>query len=422
MPIPSLGSASSGIVAMQADLNTIGNDIANSETTGFASQTAEFQDLLTQQLQPATAPVGQTIASTNPSTIGTGVGVAAIGTNFSQGSINQTGVNSDVAIVGNGFLTVQQGANTYYTRDGNLQIDANGNLATNSGALVQGWAPGQPTTGPTGPLTISVGSMGQPVQTSNVNLVGNLPSNATGPITATTTMYDSLGNTVPITLTFTPTISGGSVTGWSMQGTVTGATATLWSSPQTLTFASNGQLKTVNGTAVTSSASAVPISTEPSGYTWSGTTMPTFTFPAVGSQQAVTQYAGNQSIVAAANGNAAGTLQSYSIGSTGVITGTYSNGNTASLGTIALAQFANPNGLQEIGNTNFSATVASGAAQVGQPGAGGLGTLQSGALEGSNVDLASQLTNLIEAQTAYQADTKVITSTETALGSLMQIP
>jgi flagellar hook protein FlgE len=150
--------------------------------------------------------------------------------------------------------------------------------------------------------------------------------------------------------------------------------------------------------------------------------MPTFTFPAVGSQQAVTQYAGSESLIATADGNASGTLQSYSIGGNGAITGTYSNGHTVTLGTIALAQFANPNGLNNVGGTNFSATVASGTAQVGQPASGGLGTLQDGALEGSNVNMAKELTDLIEAQTAYQANTKVIMTTQSALSSLMQIP
>ncbi|MCL5077368.1 MAG: flagellar hook protein FlgE [Actinobacteria bacterium] len=423
MPIQSLGSASSGIVAMQTDLNTIGNDIANSETTGFASESAQFSDLLTQQIQPATAAVGQTLASTNPSAIGTGVGVQSIDTNFSQGSVTQTGINSNVAIVGNGFLVVKQGANTYYTRDGNLQIDSQGNLATNGGGLVQGWGPGQAVTSPTGPISIILGSRGAPQQTQNVNLSGNLPSNPSGPVTITTTMHDSLGNQVPVTLTLTPTLnSSGAATSWSMQGTATGSTTNLWSSAQTLTFSSSGQLATVNGTAVTTSATAIPINNEPTGYTWSGTTMPTFTFPAVGSQQAVTQYAGSESLIATADGNASGTLQSYSIGGNGAITGTYSNGHTVTLGTIALAQFANPNGLNNVGGTNFSATVASGTAQVGQPASGGLGTLQDGALEGSNVNMAKELTDLIEAQTAYQANTKVIMTTQSALSSLMQIP
>ncbi len=424
MPIRSLGAAASGIVTMQTALDTIGNNIANSETDGFTSQTANFSDLLTQQLQPATGAVGQTQASTNPSAIGSGVQISGIETNFSQGAVQQTGVNSDVAIEGNGFLVVSQGGNTFYTRDGNLQLDSNGHLATASGGLVQGWAPGQATTSPPTPISIVVGSSGGPSQTQNALLSGNLPANATGPVTLTTTIYDSLGDQIPVTLTFTPTIgANGTATSWSLQGTVTGASQNLWNSPQTLVFGSNGQLASVNGTAVGTGQTSLAIDNEPSNYTWAGTTKPSFDFPAVGSQQAVTQFSGSQTLVVASqDGYSSGTLESYSIGSDGVITGSYSNGDSATLGTLALAQFANPQGLLDMGGTYFSSTIASGNAQLGQPGANGLGTVQGGAVEGSNVDLASQLTQLIEAQTAYQADTKVITTTATAMQSLMAMP
>ena len=418
MSVRSLGTAASGIDTMQTDLDTIGNDIANSETDGFTSQTAQFSDLLTEQLQPAGGAVGQTLASTNPSAIGAGDEVSAIETNFSAGAVTQTGINSNVAIEGNGFLAVTQDGQTYYTLDGDLQIDSAGNLATNSGGLVLGWAPGQPTTAPPTPLSVVVGSTGPPAQTQNVVLGGNLPSNATSPVTITTTMYDSLGNQVPVTLTLTPT----GANAWTMQGTVTGAAQPLWTAPQTLDFGSNGQLASVNGTAVGTGQTALAIDTEPSNYSWTGATEPTIDFPAVGSEGAVTQFADDQTIeVTSQDGNAAGTLESYSIGSDGVITGTYSNGDSQALGTIALAQFANPDGLDDIGQTYFTPTVASGKAQLGEPGTNGLGTLQGGAVEGSNVDLATELTDLIEAQTAYQANTKVVDTTSTVLQSLVEM-
>ena len=146
MSVRSLGAAASGIDTMQTDLDTIGNDIANSETDGFKSGTAEFEDLLTEQLQPAGAASGSSLASTNPSAVGAGAEVSAIATDFSEGPVTQTGVSSDVAIEGNGFLVVSQNGQTSYTRDGDLQIDANGNLATAGGGLVLGWTAGQPTT------------------------------------------------------------------------------------------------------------------------------------------------------------------------------------------------------------------------------------------------------------------------------------
>jgi flagellar hook protein FlgE len=338
--------------------------------------------------------------------------------------VTQTGVSSNVAIEGNGFLVVSKGGQTFYTLNGQLQVDANGNLATNGGGLVQGWAPGQPTTSPLAPLSIVVGSTGAPAQTQNVVLGGNLPANPTGPVTITSTIYDSLGHPVPLTLTLTPTIdASGNATSWSMQGTVTGAASPLWTTPETLVFASSGQLSTINGTAVGTGQTSLAIGNEPSNFTWSAASTPSIDLPAVGSQGAVTQFSGSQTLqVTSQDGNASGTLESYSIGADGVITGAYSNGGTKSLGTIALAQFANPGGLNNLGQTNFTPTAASGNAQFGQPGTNGLATLQGGAVAGSNVNLANELTNLIEAQTAYQANTKVVNTTVTVLQSLMQMP
>jgi len=420
----SLGAAASGIDTMQTYLDTIGNNVANSQTDGFVSQTVEFSDMLTEQLQPAGGAVGSTLASTNPSAIGAGAEVSAIRMNFTAGSVIQTGVPSNVAVEGNGFLTVTQQGQTFYTLNGDLQLDANGHLATNSGGLVEGWAPGQPTSSPLTPLTIQLGSTGVATQTQNVVLGGNLPSSPSGPMTITTTIYDSLGSPVPVALTFTPTVNaGGNATSWSMQGTVTGATLSLWNTPPVLVFSSSGQLSTVNGTAVGTGQTSTPIDNVPSNYIWSGATKPAIDFPAVGSASAVTQFAGNQTLmVSSQDGNAAGTLNSYSIGSSGVITGAYSNGGSRTLGTIALARFANIQGLESKGQTYFASTVASGNAQYGQPGTNGFATLQGGAVIGSNVDLATELTHLIEAQTAYQANTKVITSTDATLQSLMQMP
>jgi flagellar hook protein FlgE len=418
MSVRSLGAAASGIETMQTDLDTIANDIANSETDGFKSGTAEFEDLLTEQLQPAGAAVGDTLGSTNPSSIGAGDEVAAISTDFSEGPVTQTGVSTDVAIEGNGFLVVSQNGQTVYTRDGDLQLDANGNLTTSSGGLVLGWAPGQPTTSTPVPLSIIPGSTEPPAQTANIDLGGNLAEGSTGAVTVTATIYDSLGDAVPVDLTFTPT---GAANTWSLQGTVAGASASLWSTPQTLVFGANGQLSSVNGAAVGANGTSLAIANLPSNYTWNGGAV-NLDFPAPGSQNAITQFASDQTLaVTNQDGYAAGTLDSYSIGSDGTITGSYSNGTSQSLGTIALANFANPNGLEDVGNTDYVPTAASGNAQLGAPGTGGLGTLQGGAVEGSNVDLATELTDLIEAQTAYQANTKVVDSTSTALQSLVEM-
>ncbi len=177
MSIRSLGAAASGIDTMQTDLDTIGNDIANSETDGFASQTAQFSDLLTEQLQPAGGAVGGHAGQHEPLVHrGRRRSIGDRDRTSPPGAVTQTGVNSNVAMQGNGFLVVSQDGQTYYTLDGDLQVDENGNLATNSGGLVEGWATGQPTTSPLQPLSVVVGSTGPPAQTQNVVLGGNLPS------------------------------------------------------------------------------------------------------------------------------------------------------------------------------------------------------------------------------------------------------
>ncbi len=157
--------------------------------------------------------------------------------------------------------------------------------------------------------------------------------------------------------------------------------------------------------------------TFPKGDTWN------IVFPQPGTSGAITQFAGQDTAAAVSqDGNAGGTLQSFSIGADGVITGSFSNGETQSLGQIALANFANPGGLAEQGNLLYQATPNSGTPLVGTPGTGGRGTLIGGSLETSNVNLAKQLTDLIIAQEAYQANTKVVSTSATTLQSLVNLP
>ncbi len=199
----SLSAAITGINADQQWLDNIANNIANSNTVGYQSTSIQFADLLYQQSQGAGAPIVGVQGGTNPIVVGSGVRVASTNTNFAQGTMQQTGVSTDLAISGNGFLVVNQGGQNYYTTDGALQLDAAGQLVTSTGAIVQGWAPsanGQinqnaPLTG----ITIPQGQVANPVETQNITLGGNLAAGATSPVTVTTTAYDSLGNPIPVT-------------------------------------------------------------------------------------------------------------------------------------------------------------------------------------------------------------------------------
>ncbi len=416
MPVISLAAADSGISTMQTEIDTIGNNVANADSDGYQEADVQFSDILTQELAPGSgASTG--LASTDPATVGAGAQVAAMQTNFSQGAIVQTGVPTDAAIQGNGFFVVAEGGNTYYTRAGDFQLDVNGTLAAANGAVVQGWAGTTSTTGPTGPITIPSSMTIPPQETANVTMGGNIPSGGAA-FTTTATMYDAQGNAVPLTLTYTPTATPNQ---WTMQATVNGSSFRLG---RHLDFDARGQLRATRSTAVpptnvTAPGANLDPQALPTGFNWKRSAIK-FVFPAPApTAPSPSSRPSRPWASATQDGYTQGSLQSWSIGQSGVITGTFTNGQSQQLGTIALADFSNPGGLENMGNLQYQTTAASGQPQVGTPGSAGRGTLLGGALEQSNVDLANQLTSLIEAQTDYEADTKVVSSTETALQALV---
>ncbi|MGC8465010.1 MAG: flagellar hook protein FlgE [Acidimicrobiales bacterium] len=433
----SLSAAISGIDANQAMLDNIGNNIANVNTVGYQSTELQFSDLLYQQQAAAGAPQIGVAGGTNPVEIGSGVRVAATTTNFSQGTLSQTGVQTDLAIQGQGFLAVNQGGTTYYTRAGNLQLDGAGQLVTPSGAIVQGWLPGAngaiTTSGPLSDIVIPQGQAANPQATQNITLGGNLPAwngSGTAPsYNVTETAYDSLGNPIPITLTFTASTTANQ---WNVNASVTNPKtgAQEWL-PSGSTTAPTTSLTTVTFDPTTGQVSGVGSSTTgPFQFALTGlnTIYPNAAstvnvdFPASGSTGAVTQFAGTSSVQATSqDGSSSGALDGYTIGANGVISGQYANGDTQPLGQIALATFANPEGLSKQGNLLYASSNNSGNAQLGAPGAGGRGTLIGGSVETSNVNLGTELTNLIVAQTAYQANTKVVSTTSTVLQALVQM-
>ncbi|MHB1599760.1 MAG: flagellar hook protein FlgE [Acidimicrobiales bacterium] len=444
----SILAAVSGIQANQTYLDSIGNNIANADTIGYKDSQVQFQDLLAQQISGASAPpAGGTGGGINPVAIGSGVRVAANEINLSEGSLEQTGIPSDVAIQGNGYLVVQTGGQQQYTRDGSLTTDANGNLTTQTGGLVQGWQAKNgavSTSTPIGGIQIPQGATIPANASTTIDLTGNLPAFTTAstpPATETTTYnaYDSLGNVVPVTLTFT---QGTTANTWTVQGTVPDASGTgstnLWSTAPTITFTPTavtgppavpaGGIKSITGVTPNSNGSMSlaitgTLGTGGAGYSFPATPLLSFDFPAPSSATAVTQFSASSSIQAnGTNGYPPGTLQSYSIGQDGTITGSFSNGQTQPLGQIALANFANPAGLADQGGGLFATSPNSGQALVGVPATGGRGALLGGSLEQSNVNLGTELTNLITAQEAYTANTKVLTATNTVIQALENVP
>jgi flagellar hook protein FlgE len=427
----SLIAAVSGIEANQTYLDVIGNNIANSDTTGYKSEDPVFTDLLAEQIAGASAPSAGESGGIDPIAVGAGVRVGAVTNDQSQGAIQQTNQPTDVAIQGAGFLVAEQEGQQYYTRAGNLTPDANGDLATPTGALIQGWqANGQgviDTNAPVQAVNIPNGQVMSAQATSTMSMEGNLPawSGSGTPLVVTTTLngYDSLGNTVPTTLTFTAVT--GTANAWTVQGTVPSGsgTANLWTTPPTIKFnPTTGQIASISGVTANADGSySLPVSTMPPGSFPSGDTW-NFEFAPPNSLNAVTQFGGETTAqLATQNGNSAGTLESFTIGGDGVISGAFSNGLTEPIAQLALASFSNPTGLIDDGNLMYSPSANSGQPAVGTAGTGGRGTLLGGALEGSNVDLATELTDMIEAQEAYQADTKVVSTTSTVLQSLVDM-
>ncbi len=391
----SLFSGISGLRSHQTMLDVTGNNIANVNTTGFKASQIQFQDTLSQMLNSATG-AQDGVGGQNPAQVGLGVQVAGITTNFTQGASQLTGRSTDMMISGDGFFVVRQGTQSYYTRAGSFDFDSTGQMVLpGDGAIVQGWAAADgviDTSRPVGDIKVAVGTVMPAKATTTAPFAGNLQSDAAdGTIkTVTVKAYDALGTEREIALEFTK-----SATGWSM--TATDGTATYPATGSTaVTFDATGSLTMANPT-----------------FTLGGVTVD---LTGLKGQAGVdTVAAGKQ------DGYAAGILESFSLGSDGTITGSFSNGLKQDLGRIAMASFTNPSGLAKAGGSLFTTTVNSGDAQVGSAGTGGRGTLSSGSLEMSNVDLSTEFTQLIIAQRGFQANSRVITTSDEVLQELVNL-
>jgi len=398
----------SGLLADDQELSVLSNNLANLNTVGFKGETAQFQDLFYQE-------IGSNGAG-NPLQVGDGAMVGSTPTDFSQGTLNSTGLSTDLAIQGNGFLQVQQGNVTQYTRDGNLSINAQGYLVTSDGSEVMGYPAVDGVANPNGamgPLQVAGVQNSPPQATSNVTLALNLNAganaDATSAFSSEVTVYDSQGAAHVLTYNFTKTAANT----WSYDVTMPAADVGAAGKPVdlakgTLTFDANGNLTAPNP--------KTPISLAlPKGDTLAdgGNLSGTLAWNLVSSSGAaeITQVA-NPSATSSTqqDGYAAGSLTGFVIGSDGTIRGAFTNGQTETLGQIALATFPNTQGLLQTGSSNFMASLASGLPTVGAPGAGGRGTISDGALENSNVDIATQFAQLILAERGYQANSQAIST------------
>ncbi|MBN3784587.1 MULTISPECIES: flagellar hook protein FlgE [Burkholderia] len=406
----------SGLSGASNALDVIGNNIANANTVGFKSSTAQFADMY-----------ANSVATSTNTQIGIGTSLNAVEQNFGQGTINTTNSSLDVAINGNGFFQMSNNGVTTYSRDGTFQRDKNGYIIDSQGRNLMGYAAnngGVVNTAQTVPLQAPTTNIA-PTATTKISAQFNLNSQDTVPTktpfsaTDNTTynystsiqVYDSLGGSQAVNMYFVKSAAG---TWEAYAGVQGGATTDLG----TVNFNSSGTIQsTTTGTPPTPTTSVGQFQfTVPN--TDGSATPQSLTLDLTGT----TQYGGKDGVNnLAQDGYASGTLTTYTIGADGKLTGNYSNGQTAVLGQIALANFNNPNGLVNLGGNQYAESSASGVPQISAPGSTNHGTLQGSALENSNVDLTSQLVNLITAQRNYQANAQTIKTQQTVDQTLINL-
>ena len=415
----------SGLNAASRNLDVIGNNIANANTTGMKSSRTEFASVVSASVGIGGGGVGA----------GIGVEVASISQSFTQGNINITGNNLDVAVNGGGFFQLKQAdGSAAYTRDGSFKLNKDGYLMNNSGANVMGF-PTNPTTGkPTSasiqplqlPTAAPIGAKATTAIVTEFNLdaraplaagVAAVPAAVGPPAVAaqaaipptprstygtSMTAYDSQGTAVPVTLYFERKTAGATDT-WEAYDSTTATTPVA-----TLTFDQNGKL-----TAPLPGATTLTIAT-PSAATPS--------IVATLDVSKVTQF-GSAFTVSnlTQDGYAPGELVGLNIGQDGKITARYSNGETQTNGQLALADFRNSQGLTPGSGNTWIETFASGQPVQGSPGQGKFGALRAGALEESNVDLTGELVNMMTAQRAYQANAQTIKTQDQIMTTLVNL-
>jgi flagellar hook protein FlgE len=418
--MPSFSIALTGLEANSVALDTIGNNLANLNTTAFKDQTTAFSDLFYQNI--GSSGSGDAIQ------VGLGTQVAGSTTDFTQGSLATTTNSTDMALNGNGFFAVDSSGQQQLTRAGNFQLDESGNLITTTGAGVMGYAAANGVVNTSTPLTtlqIPVDATEAAQATTNFGIAANLDAGSPGgtSFSTTITMYDSLGTSHAVTVDFTKagTASAPVDNQW-------GYTICLPSSDQTAQTISSGTLNFSSEGALTSNTwddNGVTTTSTPAqdvtGITFanlSDDAAPMTLNWNLLSGAANTPQIGQTDVSSGVtnstqDGFASGSYSGFSVDSAGVIAASFSNGQTQTVGQIAIASVTNVEGLTIDGGNNYQTSTSSGAASVGAAGTGGRGSIEDDTLEQSNVDISTEFANLIVAQRAFEANSKTVTTFDT---------
>ncbi len=435
----SLFSAVSGLKAHQTKMDVIGNNIANVNTVAYKSQSVTFGDVYYQTTQVATGPnEASGKGGTNAKQIGLGSTVGAISVDpTAQGASERTDNTWDLMISGDKFFVVSNAGNTYFTRAGDFTTDLDGAIVTQSGANVMGWkadADGNIIKDRVQALyaTSPEYTYTAPAATTGVTITGNVDSRETGDIAYTVNFYDSLGNEYQATLNLT--YDSKDAAAGTTSYNVVGGSVTMNGQPTELSVSCDSQVvfNTNTGASMVGNAGLALTFTDNSADgsgnianigTNNGNTS-TINVDASG----LTMYAAASNINATMGingtgaGKAVGKMKSVGVNEAGQIVASYSNGDTKKIGQIAVASFTNPSGLEKVGDNLYAATLNSGSFDgIGEDISESSGKITSGYLEMSNVDLADQFTNMITTQRGYQANSRIITVSDTMLEELINL-
>lgn len=393
----------SGLTAAQNQLQTVSNNLSNINTNGYKDENVVFADIFAQ--------TGAVNGAGDPIQTGLGVSTAATVGSFTDGNVNPTGIPSNMALSGQGFFVLKNSMGaTSYTRAGNFTTNNAGFIVTPGGDEVLGYPAVNGvvnTSAPLQALQVGTGVTTPAVATTTITVSANLNSDTTvggsGPI-STLAIYDSLGAQHQLTVSYTKTAANT----WNYTVTIptadvtAGGTGNTTIGSGTLNFNGNGDLTSTSGVTAMSIPSFVDGATAPQALSGPFGTAASPTITQTSSPNATS--------ATTQDGYASGTLQTYSIQTDGTIEATFTSGKSLALGQVAVAAFANNQGLTATGNNNYQPTAASGTAVVGVAGTGGRGTITGGSVEQSNVDIATEFSKLIVAQQAYSANAKSITT------------
>ena len=464
----SLWAGVSGLQNHQTRMDVIGNNVANVNTTGFKRGRVNFHDMISQTMEGAARPRVE-VGGVNPKQVGLGVQVAAIDTIHTQGSLQTTGVKSDVAIQGNGFFVMRSGEQNLFTRAGAFSLDEQGILVNPAnGMRVQGWQAevidGQTiinTSASLEDLVIPIGGKDPAAATTEVFLASNLNKNTPvigadssaaeireGTWTVQYDIFDTFGNTHTLDVAFTripdePNRWNATVqinpelADETLQTIAVGGVESADAQTFVVEFSNDGTLRSISNpeggvqndgdisVAISFQVPETSIPIDPDTGLPEGPATQSFNLNLgrVGAfTDSMTQYSSQSSTkVFRQNGYPMGYLEDYRIDQSGEITGVFSNGTNRTLGQIALASFVNPGGLEKAGENNYVQTINSGLADIGAPGTAGKGIMIAGTLEMSNVDLSQEFTDMIVTQRGFQANSRSIQTADQMLQEVLTL-